>query len=147
MASGVMVVVLLLLMLLLLLLLVVMLFHDQGTPDAELFSERGEFSAQHRVLLGELQDPRLENHVVEAPLLAGPLGGFVVPSAPVPVGVVLLVVRDELPLLAGREQGLACPQVNGRSGDRSHGAEPFSGPGLLGKGLSLSHHHGSCPSA
>lgn len=59
------------------------------------------------VLLGQLDHPLLEHHVVEATLLARPLGRLVVATPAVPVAVVLLVVRYEFALLTLREQLLA----------------------------------------
>lgn len=52
------------------------------------------------VFLAQLHDSLLQNHVVETPLLPGPLCSLVVASASVPVAVVLFVVRNELTLLA-----------------------------------------------
>ena len=51
------------------------------------------------VLLGQLQDATLQNHVVESAFLPRPLGRLVVPSTTIPVAVVFLVVRNEFPLL------------------------------------------------
>ena len=59
------------------------------------------------VVLGELEDPGLQQHVVEPPLLPRPLGGLVVAAPPVPVRVILLVLRDKLPLLPLVEDVLA----------------------------------------
>ena len=71
--------------------------------DAELVPYRLELRLEDVVLLAELHYPLLEHHVVESPLLPGPLGGLVVAPPTVPVAVVLLVVRYELPLLALRK--------------------------------------------
>ena len=59
------------------------------------------------IVLGELEHPGLQQHVVEPPLLPRPLGGLVVTAAPVPVRVILLVLGDELALLARREDVFA----------------------------------------
>lgn len=52
------------------------------------------------VLLAQFDYPLLENHVIEPPLLAGPLGCLVVPSPPVPVALIFFVIRYEFALLA-----------------------------------------------
>lgn len=73
---------------------------ERLAQDAVLVLDGVELRLEHVVLLGELNDALLEDHVVEAPLLAGPLGRLVVAAPPVPVGLVLLVLGDEFALLA-----------------------------------------------
>ena len=59
------------------------------------------------VVLGEFQHSGLQQHVIQPPLLARPLGGLVVAPPPVPVRVILLVLGNELTLLALVEDILA----------------------------------------
>lgn len=81
---------------------------DHGlAADAELVLDGGQLRLEHVILLAQLDHPLLEDHVVEPPLLPGPLGRLVVAPPPVPVALVLLVVRDELALFALREELLA----------------------------------------
>lgn len=70
------------------------------TAYTELIPDRLELRLQDVVFLAQLHDSLLEYHVVETPFLSGPFGCLVVASPAVPVAVVLLVVRNELPLLA-----------------------------------------------
>lgn len=67
---------------------------------AEFIAYSLELRLQNVILLAELHHALLEHHVVETPLLSRSFGRLVVTPSAVPVAVVLLVVRDELPLLA-----------------------------------------------
>ena len=51
------------------------------------------------ILATQFQNALLQDHIVEASLLARPLGRLVVAPTPVPVAVVLLVIGNELALL------------------------------------------------
>lgn len=81
-----------------------MLGADHGlAADAEFIAYRLELRLQNVILLAELHHSLLEHHVVETPFLSRSFGRLVVTPSTVPIAVVLLVVRDELPLLALRK--------------------------------------------
>lgn len=68
--------------------------------DIVLALDRVQLCLQYVVLLRQLDDTLLQHHIVEATLLARSFRRLIVASPPIPVAVVLLVVRDEFPLLA-----------------------------------------------
>ena len=63
-----------------------------------------QLSPQQVVLLGQLHNSGFQHHVVDAAFFAGPLGGLVVSPATVPIGVILFLVGDKLPLFPLPEQ-------------------------------------------
>lgn len=75
-------------------------------PEPELFLDCIELGVEERILSGQLEHPSLEQQIGDPSLFARPLGGLVVFPAPIPVGVVLARVRNELALFA-RAQNIA----------------------------------------
>ncbi|MFN9942517.1 MAG: hypothetical protein ACK56I_23905, partial [bacterium] len=96
-------------------------------PDPVLFVDGAELCLQDVVVLGELQHSRLQQHIVEAALLAAPLGRLVVAAAAVPVGVVLLIFRDELPLRALVEDVLSAESGGGGGAEGAGGHAGMAG--------------------
>ncbi len=86
--------------------------------DAVLLLDDRQLGLEQVELPRELDHALLEDHVVQAPLLPRPLGRLVVPPAPVPVALVLAVVRDELALLALVEHLAALDLGGGQLLDR-----------------------------
>lgn len=77
------------------------------TADVVFVLYRVQLGFEHVVLLRQLHNSLLQDHIIEATLLAGTLCRFIVAAPPIPVAVVLLVVRDKFPLFALGEQLLA----------------------------------------
>ena len=72
--------------------------HDRTLQD--LRDDKNVMGGVTVVLFGEFDHPLLQDHVIEAPLLARPLGSLVVAASSIPVRFVLLAIGDELALLA-----------------------------------------------
>jgi len=78
---------------------------DHGlATDTELVLDGRELSLEHVILFAQLDHPLFEDHVVEPPLFAGPLGRLVVSPPSVPVAFILLIVRYEFTLFTLRKK-------------------------------------------
>ena len=58
-----------------------------------------QLACQNMVVFRQFYDPGLEQHIIQPPLLSGPLGRLIVPTSPVPVGIIFFSFRNKFTLL------------------------------------------------
>ena len=77
-----------------------LLHRDQALTFYSVFlKDSVQLTFEDMVVFRQLYDPGLQQHIIQPPLLSGPLGCLIVTTSSVPVGIIFFVFRNKFTLL------------------------------------------------